>query len=166
MSGFEPQIVAFCCNYCSYTAADLAGSMRLDYPTNIKIIRVPCSGRITPITLLGAFEAGADGVYVAGCLDGDCHFMEGNFRAKQRMRYTKDLVAQAGLNPERVEMFQIEASNGPGFAEVAKDFTERIRKLGPTPTRSGRGTEWPPAHAEADGGAAAEAGDEKKAASA
>ncbi len=143
MSGFEPQVVAFCCNYCSYTAADLAGSMRLDYPTNIKIIRVPCSGRITPITLLGAFEAGADGVYVAGCLDGDCHFMEGNFRAKQRMRYTKDLVAQAGLNPERIEMFQVEASNGPGFAEVAKDFTERIRKLGPTPIRTGQGTEWP-----------------------
>lgn len=133
MADFEPVIVAFCCHYCAYGAADLAGSMRLEYPTNIRVIRLPCTGKVTPIYLLRAFEQGADGVYVAGCLEGDCHFMHGNLVAKPRVNYTRKLIAEVGLEPERLEMFNMSAAMGPRFAEVAREFTERIRNLGPSP---------------------------------
>jgi F420-non-reducing hydrogenase iron-sulfur subunit len=133
MADFEPIIVAFCCHYCAYGAADLAGSMRLEYPTNIRVIRLPCTGKITPMFLLRAFEKGADGVYVAGCLEGDCHFIHGNLVAKPRVNYTKKLIAEVGLEPERLEMFNMSAAMGPRFAEVASEFTERIRNLGPSP---------------------------------
>lgn len=138
MEDFEPTIVAFCCHYCAYGAADLAGSMRLNYPTNIRIIRLPCTGKVTPIFLLRAFEKGADGVYVAGCLEGDCHFIHGNLVAKPRVNYTKRLIAEVGLEPERLEMFNMSAAMGPTFAEVAREFTERIRKLGPSPLNKNR----------------------------
>jgi F420-non-reducing hydrogenase iron-sulfur subunit len=133
MADFEPVIVAFCCHYCAYGAADLAGSMRLEYPTNIRVIRLPCTGKVTPIYLLRAFEQGADGVYVAGCLEGDCHFIHGNLVAKPRVNYTRKLIAEVGLEPERLEMFNMSAAMGPRFAEVAREFTERIRNLGPSP---------------------------------
>lgn len=133
MSEFEPIIVAFCCHYCAYGAADLAGSMRLEYPSNIRIIRLPCSGKITPFFLLRAFEKGADGVYVAGCLEGDCHFIHGNLVAKPRVNYAKKLIQEVGLEPERLEMFNLSAAMGPRFAEIARNFTERIRQLGPSP---------------------------------
>lgn len=133
MSEFEPLVVAFCCNFCAYAAADLAGSMRLEYPPNIRIIRFPCTGKVTPAFLLRAFEKGADGVYVAGCLEGDCHFIHGNLVAKPRVNYTKKLIQEVGLEPERLEMFNMSAAMGPRFAEVAREFVDRIRQLGPSP---------------------------------
>ncbi len=133
MADFEPVIVAFCCHYCAYGAADLAGSMRLEYPANIRIIRLPCSGKVTPVFILRAFEKGADGVYVAGCMEGDCHFIQGNLVAKPRVNYVKKLLEEVGLEPERLEFFNMSAAMGPRFAEVAREFTERIRQLGPSP---------------------------------
>ncbi len=135
---FEPKIVAFCCHYCAYTAADLAGSMRLQYPPNIRIIRLPCTGKVDVLHLLRAFEDGADGVYVAGCMEGDCHFINGNFRAKKRVQYAKKLLDEIGFGGERLEMFNMSAAMGTRFAEVAKEMVERIKKLGPSPIRGGK----------------------------
>ncbi|MEJ5300960.1 MAG: hydrogenase iron-sulfur subunit [Thermodesulforhabdaceae bacterium] len=126
----EPRILAFCCMYCAYAAADAAGSMRLSYPVNVHVVLVPCSGRVDETFILQAFENGADGVYVAGCEEGSCHFVNGNFRAKKRVIALKKLFAEIGLEPERVEMFHISASQGGLFAKVARDMTERIRSLG------------------------------------
>jgi len=128
---FEPSIVAFCCRWCSYSAADLAGSMRLQYPPNVKIILVPCTGRVDIKHVLHALEKGADGVFLSGCLIGDCHYIEGNIKAAKRMAYAKKLVEAAGIEPERVEMFYNAASMGPQFAETCIKFTETIRALGP-----------------------------------
>jgi coenzyme F420-reducing hydrogenase delta subunit len=128
---FEPQIVAFCCNYCSYAAADLAGSIRMTYPANIKIVLVPCSGRVDPVHLIHTLEKGADGVVITGCLEGDCHFETGNFKAKKRTRYVRGLLEEMGIEADRVQMFNIAASEAPKFAEVARRVTERIRELGP-----------------------------------
>ncbi|MEW6545388.1 MAG: hydrogenase iron-sulfur subunit [Bacillota bacterium] len=133
---FEPKIVAFCCYYCAYSAADLAGSMRLQYPPNVRLIEVPCSGRVDPALLLRALEEGADGVYVAGCMEGDCHFQQGNIRAKRRVGAIKKLLSQIGWEPERVEMYNVPASDGARFAQVAREFTERVRQLGPNPARA------------------------------
>jgi len=132
---FEPVIVAFCCHYCAYAAADLAGVMRLQYPTNIRIIKLPCSGAIDVLHILKAFELGADGVYVAGCLEGGCHFIEGNIRAKRRVEEAKAILDAVGLGSERLEMFFMSSSEGVRFAEVAKEMTEKIRELGPSPVR-------------------------------
>ena len=107
---FEPQILAFCCKYCAYAAGDLAGSMRLTYPANIKIVQVPCSGRVDQLHLLKAIEAGADGVYVAGCLEGECHFIEGNLKARRRVAAAQHLLEKAGMAPERVQMFNLSLS--------------------------------------------------------
>jgi F420-non-reducing hydrogenase iron-sulfur subunit len=135
MEKFEPVIVAFCCHYCAYTAADMAGSMRLRYPPNVKIIRVPCSGKVDAIHIMKALEKGADGVYVAGCLEGDCHFKNGNVRATQRVTYLKKLLDEIGIEGERVEMFEMSAGMGERFAQIATDFTEKIRQLGPNPAK-------------------------------
>ncbi len=132
---FEPVIVAFCCHYCAYAAADLAGVMRLQYPTNIRIIKLPCSGTIDVLHILKAFELGADGVYVAGCLEGGCHFIEGNIRAKRRVEDAKAILDAIGLGSERLEMFFMSSSEGVRFAEVAKEMTEKIKELGPSPVR-------------------------------
>ncbi|MBU0599204.1 hydrogenase iron-sulfur subunit [bacterium] len=129
---FEPQIVAFCCHYCAYGAADLAGSMRLDYPANVKIVKLPCTGKVDIIYLLKAFEDGADGVYVAGCLEGNCHFIDGNIKAKRRVARAKNLLDEIGIGGNRLEMFNMSASMGPKFAEVAREMTERIQQLGPS----------------------------------
>ena len=139
---FEPQIVVFCCNYCSYAAADLAGSIRMSYPHNIKIILVPCSGRIAPIHLLRALEDGADGVYVTGCMEGDCHFLTGNFKAKKRVNYVREMLEEIGIEPDRVQMFNISASDAPEFARVAELMTERIRELGPNPINGKKAVEY------------------------
>lgn len=125
----EPNIIAFCCHYCAFTAADLAGTMRLQYPTNIRIVRLPCTGRVDANMILQAFVEGADGVMVAGCEIGSCHFIKGNCRGKKRVEYTKKLLAETGVNPQRLEMFYIAASQGPLFAQTATEFTERIRRL-------------------------------------
>jgi coenzyme F420-reducing hydrogenase delta subunit len=107
--------------------------MRLEYPPNIRVIRLPCSGKVTPVFLLRAFEKGADGVYVAGCMEGDCHFIHGNLVSKPRVNFAKKLIEEVGLEPERLEFFNMSAAMGPRFAEVAREFTERIRELGPSP---------------------------------
>ncbi len=135
-NNFEPQIVAFCCYYCAYGAADLAGSMRLNYPANVKIVKLPCTGKVDILYLLKAFEDGADGVYVAGCLEGNCHFIDGNIKAKRRVARAKKLLDEIGLDGTRLEMYNMSASMGPRFAEVAREMTERIRELGPSPLRS------------------------------
>ena len=133
MEPFEPTIVAFCCHYCAYTAADMAGSMRLAYPPNVKILRVPCSGKVDAIHIMKALEKGADGVLVAGCLEGDCHFKNGNVKALQRVTYLQRFIEEIGIEPERVEMVNMSAGMGIRFAKIATEFTELIRELGPSP---------------------------------
>ena len=128
---FEPTILAFCCRWCSYAAADLAGSMRIQYPPNVKIIRVPCTGRVDILHVLRAIEDGADGVFLSGCLPGDCHYLTGNNKAARRMAYVKEMLGQIGVEPERVEMFYNSSGMGPNFAQTCRDFTDRIRGLGP-----------------------------------
>ena len=132
-NGFEPIIVAFCCHYCAYSAADLAGSMRIQYPPNIRIIRTPCTGRLEVEFFMRAFENGADGVIVAGCEEGSCHFKEGNYNAKRRVNYARQLLSESGLEIERLRMAHVSAANGRGFAELIKDMVETVRKLGPSP---------------------------------
>jgi coenzyme F420-reducing hydrogenase delta subunit len=124
-----PTIIAFCCHYCAFTAADLAGTMRLQYPTNLRIVRLPCTGKADANMVLQAFVDGADGVMVNGCEPGSCHFIQGNLRAIKRVGYAKQLLEEAGINPERLEMFHIAASQGPLFAQTAREFTERIARL-------------------------------------
>ena len=131
MSDFEPKIVAFCCNFCAFAAADLAGAMRVQYPPNVRIIRLPCTGKVDTIHLMKAFEDGADGVFVAGCLEGECHFLEGNLRAKKRVAYTKKLLEEVGTDPNRVEMFNLSSAMGGRFAEIVEEMTLRIKELGP-----------------------------------
>ena len=135
MKSFEPVIVAFCCHYCAYTAADMAGSMRRCYPFNVHILRVPCSGKVDAIHIMKAFQKGADGVYVAGCLEGDCHFKDGNFKAARRVAYVKRLLDEIGVGGERLEMITMSAGMGERFAVTASEFTEKIRRLGPNPVK-------------------------------
>jgi coenzyme F420-reducing hydrogenase delta subunit len=135
MKNFEPEIVAFCCHYCAYTAADMAGSKRLSYPPNVKIIRVPCTGKVDALHMMRAFEKGADGVYVAGCLEGDCHFKNGNTRAGQRVVYVQKILEDLGIEPQRLEMIMMSAGMGERFARTAFEFTEKIRELGPCPVK-------------------------------
>jgi len=111
--------------------------MRLNYPSNIKIVNVPCTGRVDILHLLKAVEDGADGVYVAGCLEGDCHYLTGNLKAKKRVAYVKNLLEAIGIEPERVEMYNLSAAQGSRFAEIAREFTERIQELGPSPVGTG-----------------------------
>ncbi len=133
-NAFEPCIVAFCCKYCAYAAGDLAGSMRLSYPANIRIIQVPCTGRVDIVHLLRAIEDGADGVYVAGCLEGECHFLTGNLKTRRKVEYVQKTLAEIGIDPGRVEMFNLSSAMGPRFAEIAREMTERTRELGPNVT--------------------------------
>ncbi|KAF1084697.1 Methyl-viologen-reducing hydrogenase, delta subunit [Sporotomaculum syntrophicum] len=133
MPEFEPKIVAFCCRYCAYTAADLAGSMRLQYSPNIRVVEMPCSGTIEHGLILSTFEKGVDGVYIAGCNLGDCHFLKGNVRAIKRVAAVKKILDEIGLGGERLEFFHVPASEGTKFAQVANEMTERIRQLGPSP---------------------------------
>ena len=126
---YEPVIIAICCHYCAFTAADLAGTMRRQYPANIRIVRLPCSGKVDVNMILHAFEEGADGVMVGACEPGACHFIQGNLRAKKRVEYAKKLLDEVGINPERLEMYHIAASQGPLFAQTAIDFTEHIKGL-------------------------------------
>ena len=128
---FEPKIVGFLCNWCSYAGADLAGVSRIQYPPNIRIIRVMCSGRVDPAFILEAFKDGADGVLVAGChLPSDCHYLSGNFKAQRRVTLLKKVLEQFGIEPERLRLEWISASEGDKFATVVKDMTAQIKKLG------------------------------------
>jgi len=135
---FYPKIIAFCCYYCAYSAADLAGSLRLQYPPTVRMIEQPCSGKVDIRLLLQAFEDGADGVYVAGCMEGDCHFLKGNIRAKKRVNAAKKILDKVGVGGERLEMFNLSGSMGPRFAEIANEMSERILRLGPNPLNSAR----------------------------
>jgi len=130
---FEPSIVAFCCNWCSYAGADLAGVSRMQYPPNARIIRVMCSGRVEPYFIFKALELGADGVLVAGCHIGDCHYISGNEEAEKRMAMTAEVLDKLGLGRDRMRLEWISASEGQKFASTMKEFTEQIRKLGPNP---------------------------------
>jgi coenzyme F420-reducing hydrogenase delta subunit len=133
--GTDLKIVAFCCQYCAYKAADLAGSLRLQYPPELRIVQIPCTGRLDEAEIMHAFEDGADGVMTLGCLEGDCHFVEGNLRARRRVEYIKKVIAAAGLEPERMDMYNLSSAMGPKFAEYAAEIVERIKKLGPSPLR-------------------------------
>ncbi|NIU38632.1 hydrogenase iron-sulfur subunit, partial [Candidatus Bathyarchaeota archaeon] len=127
---FEPDILGFLCNWCSYAGADLAGVSRFQYPPNVRIIRVMCSARVDPTIVLEAFIRGLDGVMVLGCHLGDCHYMTGNYYTERRMKTTKNVLKNVGLSPERLLIDWVSASEGERFATLVKDFTERIRKLG------------------------------------
>jgi F420-non-reducing hydrogenase iron-sulfur subunit len=134
--GFEPRIIGFLCNWCSYAGADLAGVSRIQYPPNIRIIRVMCSGRIDPAFVLEAFKDGADGVLVAGCHPpSDCHYISGNFKALRRITLLKKALKEFGLEPERLRLEWISASEGDKFAEVVRDMVEELKNLGPNPVK-------------------------------
>lgn len=133
---FEPKIIGFLCNWCSYAGADLAGVSRIQYPPNIRIIRVMCSGRIDPAFILEALKNGADGVLVAGChLPSDCHYLSGNFKALRRVTLLKKVLKEFGIEPKRVRLEWISASEGDKFAAVVRDMVEQIKKLGPNPLK-------------------------------
>jgi len=131
MAEFVPAILAFCCNYCAYAAADLAGVSRMQYPSNVRVIRVPCSGKVDITYIFRAFERGADGVIVAGCLEGGCHFVEGNLHAKVRVKFAQDILEAIGIGGERLEMFFISSAMATKFVEVVTYMTDKISKLGP-----------------------------------
>ncbi|MCS7135612.1 MAG: hydrogenase iron-sulfur subunit [Nitrososphaerota archaeon] len=128
---FEPNILVFACNWCSYAGMDLAGTSRLQYPHNLKVIRVMCSGRINPVHILEAFANGADGVLVTGCHPGDCHYISGNYKTRRRIMLLERLLEQFGVEKERLRLEWVSASEGERFANIAKEFVEQIRKLGP-----------------------------------
>ena len=128
---FEPKIIGFLCRWCSYTGADLAGTSRKQYPANVTPIRVMCSGRVDPTFVMQAFAKGADGVLIAGCHPGDCHYKEGNYKAMRRYRMLLKLLDEFGIERDRVRLEWISASEGDLFAATVKDLTERVRELGP-----------------------------------
>ncbi len=135
---FEPKIVGFLCNWCAYAGADLAGVSRMQYPPNVRIIRVMCSGRIDPAFVLEAFKDGADGVLVAGChLPSDCHYLTGNFKAQRRIMLLKNVLTQFGLEPERLRLEWVSASEGDRFATVIREMVEEVKKVGPSPLKNG-----------------------------
>ncbi len=136
--GFEPRILGFLCNWCCYAGADLAGVSRYQYPPNIRVIRVMCSGRVDPAFILRAFSNGTDGVFIGGCWLGECHYItEGNYDALSMMHLSKKLLEQVGVNPERLRLEWVSASEGIRFAEVITDFTRKLKDLGPLGTEAG-----------------------------
>ncbi len=137
MPDFNPRIVGFACNWCCYAGADLAGTSRLKYPANLRIIRVMCSGRIDPQFILRAFKEGADGVFIGGCHPGDCHYVSGNYKTQKRVALLQNLLEGLGIEKERLALEWVSASEGQRFADAVTAFTERIRALGPLdPTES------------------------------
>jgi F420-non-reducing hydrogenase iron-sulfur subunit len=130
---FEPNILGFLCNWCSYAGADLAGTSRMKYPSNLKSIRVMCSGRVDPAFVLEAFRKGVDGVLIAGCHPGDCHYQSGNYKTNRRVKLLKKLLEELGIDPGRVRFEYVSASEGQKFASVVTEFVAEIKKLGPNP---------------------------------
>jgi len=128
---FEPKIVGFLCNWCSYTGADLAGVSRIKSAPNVRIVRTMCSGRVDPTFILKAFQLGADGVVVMGCHLGDCHYQEGNYKTIRRIPFLKRLIKDFGIDPRRLRLEWVSASEGDRFAHVVNTFTEEVRALGP-----------------------------------
>ena len=131
MTEWDSKIVAFCCNWCSYAGADLAGVSRMQYPANARVIRVMCTGRLEPEFILRAFELGADGVLVAGCHIGDCHYVSGNEKAEEKIAMTAELLDVLGIDRKRLRLEWISASEGRKFADTMKDFVDRLKELGP-----------------------------------
>lgn len=134
-NGFEPKIVAFTCNWCSYAAADLAGTSRIHYPPNVRTVRVMCSGMVDPIFVLRALETGFDGVLIAGCHFGDCHYVSGNVKAQERVETIRRLLYTLGLEDERLRLEWISAAEGGLFAETIEKFVGQLKELGPSPFR-------------------------------
>ena len=130
---YEPLIVSFCCNWCSYTGADLAGVSRLQYPPNVRIIRVMCSGMVHPNLVIDALTKGADGVIICGCHPGDCHYEDGNLKTEKRAEAITLMLEDFGLEEERFRLEWVSASEGPRFAQVMREFTEQVKQLGPSP---------------------------------
>lgn len=130
-TAWQPKILAFLCNWCSYAGADLAGTSRIQYPPNVRVIRVPCSGRVNPIYIVAALRQGVDGVLVSGCHPGDCHYLTGNYMARRRFAMLQRYLAYLGIEPGRVQFSWVSASEGARFAEVVTQVTEDVRRLGP-----------------------------------
>ncbi|MCJ7717500.1 MAG: hydrogenase iron-sulfur subunit [Anaerolineales bacterium] len=130
---FEPEITAFMCIYCGYMAADTASALRIEYPPNVKLVKLPCTGKTDPRYILKAFEDGADGVYVIACPKGNCHHVRGNERGELRVEHTKEILDSIGLGGERLNMYFLSGGQGRSFADAAIEMTDRIRKLGPNP---------------------------------
>ena len=128
---WEPRIIAFLCSWCSYAGADLAGVSRLQYPPNIRIVRVPCSGRVNPFYVVKSLQEGWDGVLVSGCHPGDCHYLSGNYYARRRFAVLKNLLEYIGIEPGRVHFSWVSAGEGQKFADVANEVAQAVRKLGP-----------------------------------
>jgi len=137
MTDFEPKIVAFLCNWCSYRGADLAGTSRIKCAANVRAIRVMCSGRVEPAFVLRAFELGADGVLVLGCHPGDCHYAEGNYKALRRMELLKRTLIQLGVEEDRFRLDWVSASEGDKFSHIVNEMTEKVRALGPFKAKEG-----------------------------
>lgn len=132
---FEPRIVAYCCNWCSYAGADAAGTAKIQYPANVHIIRVMCSGMVHPNMVIDTLMGGADGVLMCGCHPGDCHYQEGNLRAENRAEALELLLEDFGLEPERFRLEWVSASEGARFAQIAREMVEQLEALGPNPNR-------------------------------
>jgi F420-non-reducing hydrogenase iron-sulfur subunit len=132
---FEPLIRAFCCNYCPSCSADLAESAKLKYPPNIRIIKVPCIGAVGTIHILKALENGADAVCLMGCLEGNCEYSTGNFRARKRVQYVKKLLGKLSIEKERLEIYNLSAADAQRFCKLAREVTETVKTLGPTPLK-------------------------------
>lgn len=131
IKSWQPKIIAFLCNWCSYAGADLAGISRLQYPPNVRIIRVPCSGRMNSLYIIRALQHGVDGVLVSGCHPGDCHYLTGNYHARRKFAIINSLLQYVGIEPGRIHFSWVSASEGGKFAEVIKQVTEDVKKLGP-----------------------------------
>ncbi len=131
MSNFQPKIIGFLCNWCSYAGADLAGTSRATYPPNIRIVRVMCSGYVDPQFVLKAFQLGFDGVFIGGCHPGDCHYQSGNYKTLRRMKLLKRVLKEFGIEEARLRLEWVSASEGKRFSEVVKEFVEEVRSLGP-----------------------------------
>ncbi len=134
--GFQPRIVAFACNWCSYAGADLAGVSRIQYPPTTRLIRVMCSGRVSPLFILEALREGADGVLVTGCHPGDCHYVSGNEKAQKNIAMARSLIEILGVDPRRLRLEWISAAEGARFAQVVKEFTEQVKALGANPLQN------------------------------
>lgn len=142
MEGFEPNIVAFLCNWCSYAGADLAGTSRTHYPSNVRIIRVMCSGRVNPLFIMNALQQGADGVLISGCHPGDCHYMQGNYYARRRFTLMRQFLEYVGVEPARVKMSWVSASEGAKWKEVIEEVVEGIKAVGPMDQFKRRQLNW------------------------
>ena len=140
--GWQPEIIAFCCNYCAYAAADLAGARRMQYPPNVRVIHSPCTGKIEMEHILEAFEKGIDGILVAGCLEGGCHFQEGNLRARKRTDRIRAILDEIGVGAERLRMVNLSAAMAPTFVQRVNEIVAEVTRLGPNPLKAavGRGT--------------------------